>query len=75
MVNVVVNVSKIVLAAGVATGIIILATKADAEGAKEVLNTAAKGCCHNNRMDLVAPVNAPERDNYQTDTDEGGNEA
>lgn len=52
MVNVVVNISKIILAVGVATGIIILASKADAEGAKEVLCTAAGGVCKHQGSDL-----------------------
>ena len=40
MVTVTVNVAKIVLMAGVAIGIIILANKVDGEGSKEVLGKA-----------------------------------
>ena len=43
MASVVVNVSKIVVAVGIAAGIIILASKVDSEGAKVVLSTAARG--------------------------------
>ena len=41
MVTIAVNVAKVILAVGVATGIIILASKADPEGAKAVLEKAA----------------------------------
>lgn len=46
MVNVVIDVAKVVVAVGVATGIIVLATKADAEGAKEILGKAAGNAGH-----------------------------
>ena len=41
MVTVTVNVAKIVLMAGIAAGIIILATKVDGDGSREVLGKAA----------------------------------
>ncbi len=56
MVNVILDVSKIVVAVGVAAGIIILTSKIDKDGAKVVLNTAAGGACQNYR---VMPVSDP----------------
>jgi len=46
MVNIVIDVAKVVVAVGVAAGIIVLATKADAEGAKEILGKAAGNVGH-----------------------------
>ena len=54
MVNVVVDVSKIIIGVGIAAGIVILASKADAEGAKVVLCAAAGEQVQNCRVMSVA---------------------
>lgn len=61
MVNVTFNVAKTVLAAGVTTGIIILATKVNAEGAKEVLCNAAKATNNDPRIIDIQPIQPEEQ--------------